>query len=193
MLLCYNIHDSILRGGVQMSKKADDRLICELFAKHRQIMFKIAFGILHNKSDAEDIVQESFLWIINNLDKISQIPCNKRACYFANITEHLSLNEINKQHTHHTDDIDEHADISSDIFVEKNAVDKITIDEVKQIIRTMSETDRLMLRLYLFEGRSYKEISRIAGISEGNARICVYRARKRLAKLLKEQGIEYEY
>ena len=176
-----------------MSKKADDRLICELFAKHRQIMFKIAFGILHNKSDAEDIVQESFLWIINNLDKISQIPCNKRACYFASITEHLSLNAINKQRTHPTDDIDEHADISSDISVEKNAVDKITIDEVKLIIRTMSETDRLMLRLYLFEGRSYKEISRIAGISEGNARVCVYRARNRLAKLLKEQWIEYEY
>jgi len=171
-----------------MSKKADDRLICELFAKHRQIMFKIAFGILHNKSDAEDIVQESFLWIINNLDKISQIPCNKRACYFASITEHLSLNAINKQRTHPTDDIDEHADISSDISVEKNAVDKITIDEVKRIIRTMSETDRLMLRLYLFEGRSYKEISRIAGISEGNARVCVYRARNRLAKPPKDRG-----
>lgn len=103
------------------------------------------------------------------------------------------MNAINKQRTHPTDDIDEHADISSDISVEKNAVDKITIDEVKRIIRTMSETDRLMLRLYLFEGRSYKEISRIAGISEGNARVCVYRARNRLAKLLKEQGIEYEY
>ena len=176
-----------------MSKKADDRLICELFSKYRQMMFKIAFGIFNNKSDAEDIVQDSFLWIIDNFDKISQIPCNKRACYFANITEHLSLNAINKQRTHPTDDIDEHADISSDIFVEKKAVDKITIDEVKQIIRTLSEIDRLMLRLYLFEGRNYKEISRIAGISEGNARICVYRARKRLAKLLKEQGIDYEY
>lgn len=156
-------------------------------------MFKIAFGILNNKSDAEDVVQDAFLWIINNLDKVSQIPCNKRACYFATITEHLSLNAINKHRTHPTDDIDEHVDICSDISVEKNAVDKITIDEVKQIIRTMSEAERLMLRLYLFEGKSYREISRIAGISEGNARICVYRARKRLAKLLKKQGIDYEY
>lgn len=176
-----------------MPKKSGDKFINELFLKYRQMIFKIAFGILNNKSDAEDVVQDSFLWIINNLDKISQIPCNKRSCYFATITEHLSLNAINKQRTHSMDDIDEHLDICSDISVEKNAVGKITIDEVKQIIRTMSETDRLMLRLYLFEGRSYKEISHIAGISEGNARICVYIARKRLAKLLKEQGIEYEY
>lgn len=176
-----------------MPRGSDSSFINELFSKYKQMMFKIAFGILHNKSDAEDIVQESFLWIINNLDKISQIPCNKMACYFARITEHLSLNAINKQRTHPTDDIDEHTDISCDISVEKNAVDKITIDEVKQIIRTMSVTDRLMLRLYLFEERSYREISRIAGISEGNARICVYRARKRLANLLKERGMDYEY
>lgn len=176
-----------------MPKNSDDKLISELFVKYKQMMFKLAMGILHNKSDAEDIVQESFMWIINNLDKVSQIPCNKRACYFATITEHLSLNAINKQRTHPTDDIDEHVDICSDISVEKNAFEKIRVDEIKKIIRTMSETDRLMLRLYLFEGRNYKEISRIAGISEGNARICIYRARKRLAKLLKEQGIDYEY
>lgn len=170
-----------------------DKLISELFAEYKQMMFKVAFGILHNEADAEDAVQNSFLWIINNCEKISQIPCNKRACYFATITEHLSLNAINKQRTHPTDDIEEHTDIGSDISVEKNAVDKIIIDEVKQIIRTMPTTDRLMLRLYLFEGRNYKEISRIAGISEENARIRVYRARKRLAKLLKERGIDYEY
>lgn len=176
-----------------MSECSAEELIKQLFSTYRENMYKIAFGILHNKSDAEDVVQNAFLWVINNLDRISQIPCNKRACYFANIIEHLSLNLINKRRTHPMDDIDEHADIRSDISVEKSAVEKITIDEIKRIIRTMSVTDRLFLRLYLFEGRSYKEISDIVGISEGNARICVYRARKRLAALLKERGIDYEY
>ena len=176
-----------------MPKNSDDKLISQLFVEYRQMMFKIAMGILHNEYDAEDVVQDAFLWIINNLDKISQIPCNKKACYFATITEHLSLNAINKQRTHPTDDIDEHMDICSDISVEKNAFEKITVDEIKKIIRTTSETDRLILRLYLFEGRSYKEISRIAGISEGGARINVHRARKRLAKMMREQGIDYEY
>lgn len=176
-----------------MSKETDDILISELFTKHRQMMFKIAMGILHNKSDSEDVVQEAFLWIINNLDKISQIPCNKRACYFANITEHLSLNLINRRRAHPTDDIDDHEDLSSDISVEKTAAESITVERIKQIIREMSEKDKLMLRLYLFDGRSYKEIADIAGVSEGNARICVHRARKRLAKLLKKRGIDYEY
>ena len=156
-------------------------------------MFKIAMGILHNKSDAEDVVQDAFMWIINNLDKITQIPCNKRACYFANIIEHRSLNLINKRRAHPTDDIDECEELSSDISVENTSIVNITIEEIKQIIHTMSVKDRLILRLYLFEERSYKEISNIAGISERNARVSVHRARKKLAKLLKEKGIDYEY
>lgn len=176
-----------------MSKETDDILINGLFAKYRQMMFKIAMGILHNKSDAEDVVQEAFLWTINNLDKISQIPCNRWACYFANIIEHRSLNLINRRRAHPTDDIDEFKDLTSDISVEKAVVERITVERIKQIIRSMSEKDKLMLRLYLFDKRSYKEIADIAGISEGNARICVHRARKRLAKLLKEKGIDYEY
>ena len=67
-----------------MSKKSDDILISELFTEYRQMMFKIALGILHNKSDAEDVIQNAFMWIINNLDKITQIPCNKRASGFIN-------------------------------------------------------------------------------------------------------------
>lgn len=176
-----------------MSKEMDDKLLTGLFAEYRQMMFKIAMGILHNKSDSEDVVQEAFLWIINNLDIISQIPCNRRGRYFANITEHISLNLINRRRAHPTDDIDEHEDLSSDISVEKAAAESITVERIKQIIREMSEKDKLMLRLYLFDGRSYKEIADIAGISEGNARICVHRARKRLAKLLKKKGIDYEY
>lgn len=105
-----------------------------------------------------------FLWIIINLDKISQIACNKRACYFANITEHLALNIINRRRAHPTDDIDECEELSSDISVENTSVVNITVEEIKQIIRIMSIKDRLILRLYLFEGKSYKDISDIADL-----------------------------
>lgn len=176
-----------------MSNYSDDRFLRELFKSYRQMMFKIAVGILHNNSDAEDAVQDAFLYIIKNLEKISQIPCNKRACYFANIIEHISLNIINRKRVHPTDDIDEYDELNSNISVEKTAVGNITVDEIKQAIRAMSEKDRLLLRLYLFEKLSYKEISETTGISEGNARTYVHRAKKRLAGLLREKGIDYEY
>lgn len=176
-----------------MSECPDEKLLRELFETHRQVMYKIAFSILHNSHDSEDAVQSAFLWIINNFEKISRIPCNERVFYFANIIEHISINMLNKKKRHPLEDIDLHEEISSEISVEKTSLGKITIEEIKEVIRSMSESDRLMLRLYLFEERSHKEIAEIAGISEVNARVSVHRARKRLAKLLRERGIDYEY
>lgn len=176
-----------------MPKKLDYKFAEELFKKYRQMMFKIAYGILHNKSDSEDVVQEIFLWILNNLEKVSQLPCNKKGSYFAKAIERSSLNLISKQKRHILEDIDKCEEVHTNTAVDKESVDKITIEEIKQVIRAMSERDRLILRLYLFEEKSYEDIAEIAGISEGNARVCVHRARKRLAKLLKEKGIDYEY
>lgn len=174
-----------------MSKETDDKLISGLFKEYRQMMFNIALGILHNKADAEDVVQDAFLWIINNLEKTSQIPRNKMACYFATITEHRALNMVNRKRTHPLEDIDD-IETSSGKSIEERAAASITLDEIKLVLREMSINDRLVLRMYLFEEKSYKEIAEIAGISETAARVRVSRARKRLAKLLKERGINYE-
>lgn len=60
-----------------MSKETDDKLITELFTQYRQMLFRIALGILHNSSDADDVVQNTFLWIINNLEKFHKYPVTK--------------------------------------------------------------------------------------------------------------------
>ena len=176
-----------------MSERPKAKFMKHLLEKHRQMMYKIAFGILHNSYDAEDAIQNTLLWIINNFEKFLQIPCNKRAAYIANIVEHTSINILNKKKRHLFDDIDEHGEISCDISVDKSVMERITIKEIKQIIRTMSETDRLILRLCLFEERGNKEIAEIVGISEENVRVRIHRAKKRLANLLKERGITNEY
>ena len=46
-----------------MSDSSDNRLIKELYETHREMMLKIALGILHNRADAEDAVQDVFLRI----------------------------------------------------------------------------------------------------------------------------------
>ena len=41
-----------------------------IYTAHREEMFFIAYDILHNNADAEDIVHESFLSLIDHVDKI---------------------------------------------------------------------------------------------------------------------------
>ena len=153
-------------------------------------MFKNALGILHNKSDAEDVVQEAFSWIINNSEKVSQIPGDKMAFYIAAIVEHRSLNHIKKQKNHPTDDIDEHPELCSNISVEETAIGKFTVEKVKETVNNMpQQKDRYILQLRLFEEMTDSEISEIMGIPEKNVHVYYHRARNRLIEILKKEGL----
>ena len=170
----------------------EDKLISELFAEYKQMMFKVAFGILHNEADAEDAVQNSFLWIINNLDKISQIPCYERGNYFATIIEHRSIDIYRKRVNHPTENLDELFDLGSDESIEEKALSNVTVEEIKSAMNELSDGDYEMLYLYLFKQMRPKEISEAMGISENNIRTYIQRARKRFVKILHKRGIDYD-
>ncbi len=175
-----------------MTKKSDDKFINELFTEYRQMMFKIAMSILHNKSDAEDAVQDAFLWIINNLYKIYKIPCYERGFYFASIIKHRSIDLCRKRKSHPMEDIEGQYEISSSKCVEERALSNVTVSEIKSAMNELSDRDYEMLYLYLFKDMSPKEISGVMDISENNIRIYIKRARKRFAKILRNRGINYD-
>lgn len=172
-----------------MLEHSEEEFIKELFEQHRQMMYKTAFGILHNKSDAEDVVQNAFLWIINNFDKISQIPCYEMVFYFANIIEHLSINLINQQKRHPLEDIEEHKDIASEDSVEEQAYDNILTREIEQALEELSDRDFSLMYMYVLKQMKPKEIAEVMKIPEKNIRVYIERARKRLIKILKKRGI----
>ncbi|MDE7229504.1 MAG: sigma-70 family RNA polymerase sigma factor [Oscillospiraceae bacterium] len=172
--------------------KTDDSLLSGLFTEYRQMMFKIALNILHNRSDAEDVVQDAFLWIINNIVKISQIPCYERGNYFASITEHRSIDVLRKRSRHPTEDIEEQYELSSDERVEESALSSVTVEEIKSALNELSNRDYELLYLYLFKEMTPKEIGEAMGISENNIRVYVQRARKRFAKILHKRGLDHE-
>lgn len=171
-----------------MSDNSEIEFIKELFNNYRQMMYKIALNILHNNSDAEDIVQNAFLWIINHLEKISRIPCNERGFYFAKITEHFAIDLLRKRNNHPTDDIDE-VDPSSENDVEDTVLSDLTVEEIKSALGELSDRDYDLLYLYLFKEMKHKEISELMGIPENSVRVYIQRARKRLIKILKKRGI----
>ncbi len=175
-----------------MPDNLDADLLNELFETYREMMYNIALGILNNKSDAEDVVQDAFLWIINNIENYSRIPCNKRAAYIATIIEHIALNLINKQRRHPTDDIDEHAELKLDYSLEEAVSEKITVDQIKQAMLKMSDRDRYILQLFYFEGKSYSEISEIMRFPKSSVGAYLHRALEHLKKILEKEGFSYD-
>lgn len=168
----------------------EDKLINELFKEYRQMMLRIALRILQNRADAEDAVQDAFLRMLNSLDKISGIPREQQAFYLVSVIENTSLNILKKKNRRPTEDIEEFYEISSEYSVEESTGEKLLLDDVRSALMELSERDYGIMYLLYFEQLSPAEIAEKLDIPQKNIYKYIDRAKKRLAKILKERGVD---
>ncbi len=170
-----------------MSGNTDDKLLSGLFEEYKQMMFKIAMGILHNISDAEDAVQDAFVHIINNLKRFSRIPAGKRKAYLNKVVKNICYDRIRKEKRRHECNIDDFdlcsGSVDDEVFL------ALTVEEIRNLLNELPERDQEILYFYLFDDYPPKDIAKIMGIPQEQISTYIERARKQLIKLLKERGI----
>lgn len=171
-----------------MPQKKDDSLLSELFTEYRQMMFKIAFSILRNNADAEDAVQETFLHISNNFERVSEIPVDDRVRYITKIVKNVCYDQIRIKKRRQVCNIEEF-EIRTGNSVEDEALSALTVDEIKSALNDLSKRDNDILYLLLFMDYAPKDIAKSLGISERNISMYIIRARKRLIKALRKRGV----
>lgn len=62
-----------------------------LYSEYKNLMYYTANRILRNSSDAEDVVHQAFLKVIEILDTISSPRCHKTRALLVTITEHKAI------------------------------------------------------------------------------------------------------
>lgn len=180
----------MLSGLLAMIDDSSDRdFVRELYDSYEQMLYKVAMNILHNRTDAEDAVQDTFVRIINNLEKIRDISCNETRYYLVIIVKNVSINMLNKKNRHPVTDIEQLCDIQSECCVEDRLLQKVNSEIVRDALRELSDDDYDMLFLHYIKEYSYAEISQLLEISPNTARQRVYRAKQRLIVLLEKRGV----
>lgn len=175
-----------------MSENLDFELINNLFKEYEKMMFNVAMGILHNESDAEDVVQDAFSWLINNPKAISDFSDNEKRFYLAGMVKHISLNFIKKKKRHPLENINKYEELTSNYSVEETALENITIEEIRQALSELSDLDYSLMYLYVVMQMKPLEIAKELNIPEKNIRSQVRYAKKRLIKILKRRGFNYD-
>ena len=73
-----------------------------------------------------------------------------------------------------------------------NAIDLLKKDSIKkarEALKKLSKKSQEVLILKEYGDMSYKEIAKVLGITEGNVKIRVFRAREQLAKIIGEDDV----
>ena len=150
-------------------------------------MGKLAFSILHNKFDTEDAVNDAFLCIANNFEKIKSLSCQDLKSYLIIIIRNASLKiyNNNKKRSDNNEVLD-----GKEIPVDVDFFSKMEYESVISIMSKLPLIYRDVMFLYYRDELSTKEIAKMLSITESVVYKRIERSKKMLAAALEKGGYD---
>lgn len=143
----------------------------------KNALYRLAFRITMNREEAEDIVQDTLIKVWNKRDDWQEIDSIEAFSF--TICRNLSLDRI-KNAANANGSIEEQgidmADTAGGPY--ELTVQKDRVDTVKHIIDGLPEKQKSCMQLRDFEGKTYKDIAQILGITEEQVKVNIFRARQ---------------
>lgn len=157
-----------------------------IYETYSKLMFFLARQIVMDDRDAEDAVQEAFIKIIENLDKISDPKCPKAKHFIVVIIKRTAIDFKRKQNREpEMVAIDETTGgmyIADNTDTEYQKVDD-SID-LSKAIAGLSDTYRDVILLKYYQDYTDSQIAELMGLSVSNVQKTIQRARKKLEQEL---------
>ena len=162
---------------IEECRKGSSKAQFSLYDQYSKAMYNLAFRILNNREDAEDILQEAFVDCFRNI-KSFRFESTFGA-WLKKIVVNKCINHIKKRKI----DLDYCESLPVTIYEEEEDV-KYETEKIFRGIEKLPDGYRIILTLYLLEGYDHSEISQILGISESTSKSQYSRAKEKLRNLL---------
>lgn len=159
-----------------------------LVDRYKDMIFTLAIKMVKNREVAEEVSQDTFIKIFNSLSKFK--GDSKFSTWIYKIAYNTCLDYLkkNKKEEHNVviDELKEYV-----VKTTTNALSILEDQERKQDIQNclnlLSSEESFLLTLFYFEDQNLNEIGKIMDVSANNVKIKLFRSRKKLAVILKEQ------
>ncbi len=157
----------------------------------KDALFRLALRITLSREEAEDIVQETLIKVWNRRDSWDTIESIE--AFSMTICRNMSLDRLRLHDNQNAslDDDDsligsERLDTGSTPY--ERTVQREKVEIVRTLIDSLPEKQRSCMQLRDFEGKTYKEIAAVLGISEDLVKVNIFRARQ----TIKQKFLEYD-
>lgn len=151
----------------------------------KNVLYRLALRITLSREDAEDIVQDTLIKIWNRRDDWQDIGSIE--AFSLTVCRNLALDKIKKAGNDNRPIGDEDAgsaDTASNPY--ERMIQKDRVEQVRRIIDTLPEKQKSCMQLRDFEGKSYREIASVLGMTEEQVKINIFRARQTVKQKYKE-------
>jgi RNA polymerase sigma-70 factor (ECF subfamily) len=185
--------------GASMQSVSDETLIARiaggdrvamqvLYARHHVRVYRFVLRIVRNEATAEDLISEVFLDVWRQASKFE--ARSAATTWMLSIARFKALSAMRRRSEDELDDataerIEDQADNPETALVKK---DKGAV--LRNALNGLSTEHREVIDLVYYHEKSVEEVASIIAIPEATVKTRMFYARKKLAELLREQGVD---
>lgn len=163
----------------QESMRADS--VRESIEKYTDMVYRLAFSMMKNKYDADDIHQEVFVQYISNYAMLENEEHKK--AWLIRVTVNTCKNWWKSAWQRKICGMFEgQAVVEEDALILQWEMQNPVVEQV----RKLPQKYKVVIHLFYYEEMSIKEIAEVLGLKESNVRARLTRARQKLKEVLKE-------
>lgn len=149
-------------------------------------LYRMAFRLMNNREEAEDIVQEVYikLWGMRN----ELMKYNSIEALSIRITRNLCLDQLRRRKVNHgalkAERLKEEGHSATPV---ENLEKKEEAELIHTLIAALPEPQRSLVHLRHLEEKEYEEISEMVNMNVNAIRVSISRARKQMREMLEKQ------
>ena len=170
-------HLEIIEGCKRGNRQAQS----ELYHLYSQAMYNICLRMVKNQSDAEDLLQNSFVDVFTKLDSFKQE--SSIGAWIKRVVINNCINFLKKRRLQFEEFQDHYTDTLVDTKEEVPDI-SLNVHSINAALQELPDGYRVVFTLYLFEGYDHREIAEILNISEATSKSQYSRARKKIKGIL---------
>lgn len=174
--------DPFERRAVDLVQGGDEGAYGYLVSKYTRRVVSIAWGVVRNVHDAEDLAQEAFVKAFENISRFRK--GEPFGPWIYRIVTNLSLDVLKHRSRVRHQELNPATEAARRDNADVQARSNEIAMRIDRAIESLPEMQRVVARLNLVEEFSHSEVAALTGLSEGTVRSHLSLARRKLREHL---------
>lgn len=148
------------------------------FLPCHQKLFRVAFQLMGNARDAEDMVQDAYLKLWDRRGQLAEVV-NAEA-YSVTLIKNLCYDALRHNRLEEDERAPEELCLPAECNVISETEQRDEVNQIHRLIGRLPHQQKLVMTLRDMNGYSFEEIEQATGLNAVNIRVLLSRARKKI-------------
>lgn len=165
----------------------DDEAFNEIMQRYRKMIISFIIRYVGDLDVAEDLAQDTFVYILMHRNEYNPKITSLKSYLFL-IAKCRAINYFRKKKNVNYVSEDYIANLQDKFDLDNELLRKDSKKDVYSVLKKLKKEYRMVIYLRDIQEFQYKEISEILNITLPQTKILIHRARKKIGKILREEG-----